>query len=42
MDGQNPRTNGKSKTIQTRPHKETHIYTPKEKKESKIYIYISI
>ena len=25
--GQNPRTNGKSKAIQTNSHKEAHIYT---------------
>ena len=27
MDIQNPRTNGKSKAIQTKSHKEAHTYT---------------
>ena len=36
---ENPRTNGKSKPIQTKSHKEAHIYTQKEKKEKNIYIY---
>ena len=42
MDGQNRRTNGKSKAIQTKSHKEAYIYThsKKEKKEKYIYIYI--
>ena len=40
MDRQNPRTNGKSKAIQTKSHKEAYTYTQKEKKEKNIYIYI--
>ena len=27
MERQNPRTNGKSQTIQTKPHKEAYTYT---------------
>ena len=39
MDRQNPRTNGKSKAIQTKSHTETDAYTlTKEKKEKYIYI----
>ena len=41
MDRQNPRTNGKSKAIHTKSHKEAHTYTPtKGKKFKNIYIYI--
>ena len=42
MDRQNPRTNGKSKAIQTMSHKEVYIYTliKKEKKEKRKNIYI--
>ena len=40
MDGQNPRTNGKSKAIQRKLHKAAYTYTQKEKKEK--YTYISI
>ena len=41
MDRQNPRTNGKSKAIQTKSHKEAYTYTlQKEKKERKIYIIL--
>ena len=41
MDRQNPRTNGKSKAIQTKSHKEayTHTHSQKEKKEKYIYIF---
>ena len=43
MDRQNPRTNGKSKALQTKSHKEAYTYTlTKEKKEIYMYIYISI
>ena len=39
MDRQNPRTNGKSKAIQTKSHKEAYTYTLKKReKEKKIYI----
>ena len=44
MDGQNPRTNGESKVIQTKLHTEAYPYTltirEKGKKKKKIYIYI--
>ena len=41
MDSQNPRTNGKSKTIQTKSHKEAYTYTlTKREKGKKIFIYI--
>ena len=41
MDRQNPRTNGKSKPIQTKSHKEAYTYTlTKREKEKNIYIYI--
>ena len=40
-DRRNPRTNGKSKTIQTKSHKEAYTYTlTKGEKGKKIYIYI--
>ena len=41
-DRQNPRTNGKSKAIQTKSHKEAHIYTltKREKGKKNISIYI--
>ena len=38
MDSQNLRTDGKSKAIQTKSHKETYTYTQKEKKEKYIYM----
>ena len=40
-DRQNTRTNGKSKAIQTKSHKEAHTYTltKGEKGKKKIYIY---
>ena len=44
-DRQNPRTNGKSKPIQTTSHKEAYTYTltkRKKGKKKKIYIYIYI
>ena len=37
MDRENPRTNGKSKAIQTKPHKEAYTYTLR-KKGKNIYI----
>ena len=41
-DRQSPRTNGKSKALQTKLHKEAYTYThkkeKKEKKRKKIYI----
>ena len=41
-DRQNPRTNGKSKAIQIKSHKESYTYTltKREKGKNKIYIYI--
>ena len=39
MDRHNPRTNGKSKAIQTKSHTEAYAYhSQKEKKGKKIYI----
>ena len=39
-DRQNPRTNGKSKAIQTKSHKEAYTYKlTKREKGKKIYIY---
>ena len=39
-DSQYPRTNGKSKAIQTKSHKEAYKYTlTKREKGKKIYIY---
>ena len=40
-DRQNPRTNGKSKPIQTKSHSEAYSYTL-TKREKGIYIYIYI
>ena len=40
-DRQNPRTNGKSKAIQTKSHKGyTHTLTKREKGKKYIYLYI--
>ena len=40
-NGQNPRTNGKSKAIQTKSHKEAYTYTlTKREKGKKIYLYL--
>ena len=40
-DRQNPRTNGKSKAIQTRSHKEASTYTlTKSEKGKNIYVYL--
>ena len=42
MDRQNPRTNGKSNAIQTKPYKEAYIYTltKREKGKKQVYLYI--
>ena len=39
MGRQNPRTNGKSKAIQTKSHKEAYTYTLTKREKGK-YIYI--
>ena len=40
MDRQNPRTNGKSKAVQTKSHTEAYTYTlTKREKRKKIYIF---
>ena len=39
-DRQNPRTNGKSKPIQTKSHKEAYTYTFTKREKGKKYIYI--
>ena len=38
-DRQNPRTNGKSKAIQTKSHTEAYTYTLTKREKGKIYIY---
>ena len=40
MDRQDPRTNGKSKAIQTKSHKEAYTYTLKKREKGKKYISI--
>ena len=35
MDSQNPRTNGKSKAIQTKSHKEAYTYTLRKREKGK-------
>ena len=40
MDIQNPRTNGKSKAIQTKSHKEAYTYTLTKREQGKKYIYL--
>ena len=42
MDGQNPRTNGESKAIQTKSHTEAYTYTLTEREKRKKYIYMSL
>ena len=37
---QNPRTNGKSKALQTKSHKDAYTYTFTERGKGKKYIYI--
>ena len=41
-DRENPRTNGKSKAIQTKSHTEAYTYTLIKREKGKIYIYISL
>ena len=41
-DRQNSRTNGKSKIIQTKSHKEAYTHTFRKREKGKIYIYIYI
>ena len=41
MDRQNPRTNGKSKAIQTKSHTEAYTYTLRKREKGK-KIYISL
>ena len=36
MDRQKPKTNGKSKAIQTKSHKEAYIYTVTKREKGKI------
>ena len=40
MDRQNPRTNGKSKAIQTKSHKEAYTYTLTKREKGKKNLYI--
>ena len=40
MDRQNPRTNGKSKAIQTKSHQEAYTYTLTKRDKGKIHISI--
>ena len=42
MDRQNSRTNGKSKAIQTKSHKEAYTYTLTKREKGKKYIYLDI
>ena len=42
MDRQNPRTNGKSKAIQTKSHKEAYTYTLTKREKGKKYMYLYI
>ena len=39
-DRQNPRTNGKSKAIQTKSHTEAYTFTLTKREKGKKYIYI--
>ena len=41
-DSQDPRTNCKSKAIQTTSHKEPYTYTLTKREKGNIYIYIYI
>ena len=41
-DRQNPRTNGKSKAIQTKSHEEAYTYTLTKREKGKKYIYLYI
>ena len=40
MDRQNPRTNGKSKAIQTKSQRSIHVHTHKKRKRKKKSIYL--
>ena len=40
MDRQNPKTNGKSKAIQTKSHTEAYTYTLTKREKGGKYIYI--
>ena len=40
MDGQNPRTNGESKVIQTKLHTEAYTYTLTKRKKGEKIIYL--
>ena len=42
MDRLNPRTNGKSKAIQTKSHKEAYTYTLTKREKGKKFIYLYI
>ena len=42
MDRQNLRTNGKSKAIQTKSHKEAYTYTVTKREKGKKYISLYI
>ena len=42
MDRQNPRTNGKSKAIQTNSYKEAYAYTLTKREKGNIYVYLYI
>ena len=42
MDRQNPRTNGKSKAVQTKSHKGAYTYTLTKREKGKIYIHLYI
>ena len=41
-DRLNPRTNGKSKAIQTKSHKEAYTYTLTKREKGKKFIYLYI
>ena len=41
-DRQKPRTNGKSKAIQAKSHKEAYTYTLTKREKGKKYIYIYV
>ena len=41
-DRQSPRTNGKSKAIQTNSHKEAYTYPFREREKGRKYIYLDI
>ena len=42
MDRQNPRTNWKSKAVQTKSHKDAYTYTLTKREKGIIYIYLYI